>query len=413
VAGEKETPRRVTVVDDDGVCLAMMSRSLRKRGFHVCAYGDPRVALDRLALDLPQAVITDMRMPHMSGLEVVREVRSRLGDQAPPILVVSSDDEEQALEDAFRLGADDYLLKPINEVELAVKLEKALRPTSTEVQTPGAVLPTIPEMIGSWTLLDCIGRGGTACVFTAVKQGTSERCALKVVWPHLTGSTETLLRFRREIDTLSHLEHPRLVRFLESGRHEDFYYYVMSYVPGGTLRARIRKRGPQTPSEALRVVHEVCDPLGYLHGEDLAHRDVKPGNIFFDAHDEVILGDFGLAKRLLDKGITLSEEFVGTPLYLAPEVFRSDQFDHTVDLYALGVCAYEMLLGRPPLEESDSMRLIGRIMNEGLPRLSQAIPDLPTPALDVLERLLASSPADRFQTAAEVQAAAEAARAEL
>ena len=312
---------------------------------------------------------------------------------------------------SFRLGACDYLLKPVNEAELGVKLVRALK-VGSRGEAPRQAAPTIPEKIGPWVLVDCIGRGGTACVFTATRPPSDAQYALKLIWPHLTENTETLLRFRREIDTLSTLLHPGLVRFIESGRHEEFFYYAMSYLPGGTLRARIRRRGPHAPAETLQIVRGIAEPLGYLHDRGLVHRDVKPGNVFFDQDDHVVLGDFGLAKRLLDKGITLSEEFVGTPLYLAPEVFRSDRFDQTVDFYAMGVCAYEMLLGRAVIDEPDSMRLIGRIMNEGLPppatQLSPEKTDTPAELVGLIARLIDPDPTQRPQNAQEVLDALDA-----
>jgi len=398
--------RRLMLVDDDGVCLAMLTRGLEKRGFQVSAFSDPRDAMQSLAALRPIAVITDMRMPHMSGLEVVQEVKARLGAGAPPVLVVSAEGDESILQEAFRVGAVDYLLKPVSEVELGVKLERALRHTSP------LGLTSIAKEIGAWKLEECIGRGGTACVFRASRGGDDVRYALKVVWPHLTGNTETLLRFRREIDTLADLDHPRLVRFVESGRQGDYFFYVMSHVEGGTLRSRIREEGPQTAAVTLDLIEKICDPLAYMHGRGLVHRDVKPSNIFFTAGD-VKLGDFGLAKRLLDRGITLSEEFIGTPLYLAPEVFKRADFDPSVDLYSLGVCAVEMLLGRAPFEEPDSIRLIGTIIDRGLPSPSDLLDDHPPALTGLLERMLAYLPEDRIRSAAELVLAVRATREAL
>jgi DNA-binding response OmpR family regulator len=394
--------RRVMLVDDDGVCLAMLARGLRRRGFVVSTYSDPREAMNCLVDELPDAVVTDMRMPHMTGLEVVQDVHAQLGAKAPPVLVVSADGGEQLLVEAFRLGAADYLLKPVSEVELGVKLSRA-------VSRKGSTL-AIPQQVGEWVLGECVGRGGTAAVFKATRESEPDvTYALKVVWPHLTGNTETLLRFRREIDTLSTLEHPRLVRFVMSGRAEECFYYVMSYVDGGTLRSRIKTRGAHSVKEALDLIEQVAEPLGFMHENGLVHRDVKPGNIFYTA-DDVVLGDFGLTKRTLDRGITLEEEFIGTPLYLAPEVFKSAEFGPTVDFYSLGVCATEMLLGHAVVEERDSMRLIGRILNEGLPTPRELLPDAPEGVKALLERLLSHRPDERPPNAQTLVQAVQAAR---
>jgi serine/threonine protein kinase len=392
--------RRVAIVDDDRVVLAALAKSLTKRGYDVRSYDDPRVAVEALAGDQPLAVITDMQMPYLNGLQVVHEVRKRLGESAPPVIVVSSKDDEATLEEAFKAGAVDYLIKPVNESELAAKLEKAIR----HLGAPNNIRPpsAIPKRIGAYDLIEPIGRGGTAAVFKAKRPGDDNFYALKVVWPHLTVNPEALLRFRREIDVLSELHHPRLVGFVEAGRHDGCFYYVMNHLTGGTLRDRIERNGPGKPEDALDLIASLAEPLGYLHGRGLVHRDLKPGNIFYDGEGHAVLGDFGLAKHEDDHGITLSEEFIGTPLYLAPEVFESDKFDARVDLYALGVCALELLLGRPPLDERDPVRLIARIVNEGFPPVTEVCPGLP-PALEgLLEHLLARDPGTRTRSAAEL-----------
>jgi CheY-like chemotaxis protein len=396
----------VVLVDDDGVCLAMLARGLRKRGFNVAAYSDPRDAVRELRQDRPSAVITDMRMPHMSGLDVVHQVQEILGSEAPPVLVVSADGDESLLNEAFRLGASDYLLKPVSDAELGAKLEKALRTRPTHSGPPA-----IPERMGPWRLGECIGRGGTACVFRATRGGDSTSYALKVIWPHLTQSTETLLRFRREIDTLSTLSHPRMVRFVESGRQEEAYYYVMDHLPAGTLRERIRRAGVCKPSEVLDLLEQVTEPLLYLHAQSIVHRDLKPSNVFYADDGSFVLGDFGLARRLQDHGITLEQEFIGTPLYLAPEVFRSRDFDHSVDFYALGVCALEMLLGGPVLTELDPMSLIGRIMERGLPHPVDLLGgDAPAPLLDLLAEIVCFDSAERLKDGEEIRARSNALR---
>jgi serine/threonine protein kinase len=391
--------RRLCVVDDDKVALTIIAGALRRRGFEVHEFLDPREAMASLATERPVAVITDMQMPHLSGLEVVLEVRRRLGEEAPPVIVVSSVDDEALLEQAFRQGASDYLLKPVNERELAVKVEKAIR----HLHPGGVGAPAhIPRRIGPWELLEPIGRGGTAAVFRSRRAGDDAEYALKVVWPHLTTSTEALLRFRREIDVLSQIDHPNLVKFHESGRHDGCFFYVMEFVRGGTLRDRIEARGPGSEADVLDLLASVAEPLGYLHARGLVHRDVKPGNIFYRQDGSVVLGDFGLAKRQDDHGITIAEEFIGTPLYLAPEVFESDKFDHRVDFYALGMCALELLLGHPPLEETDSVRLIARIVNEGIPTVRELVGNIHPKLAALLERVVARRAIDRPASAQEL-----------
>lgn len=400
---------RIVLVDDDGVCLAMLARGLKRRGFEVCSYSDPRDAVAHLREDRPAAVITDMRMPHLTGLDVVSHVQDALGMDGPPVLVVSADGDEALLNEAFRLGAADYLLKPVSDAELGAKLEKALRTRPTH-EGPSS----IPDRVGQWDLGECIGRGGTACVFRAARAGDPRSYAVKVIWPHLTKSTETLLRFRREIDTLSSNRHPRMIRLIESGRQDNHYYYVMDHLDRGTLADRIRRRGPQSTAHTLQMLEQSAEPLSFLHERGLVHRDVKPSNLFYDDQGDFVLGDFGLARRLGDHGITLEEEFIGTPLYLAPEVFRTRDFDHSVDYYALGVCATEMLLGGPVLAETDPMSMIGRIMDRGLPHPADLLAgEVPESLLDLLGQLTRYAPARRIKDLAQLRAGIAEVREDL
>ena len=279
---------------------------------------------------------------------------------------------------------------------------------STKAALPdrNASFVTIP----GYEIVREVSRGGQGVVYQALQRSTNRTVAIKVIREGNFGDQQSIDRFQREVRVLAQLRHPNIVTIHDSGIAGGHFYYVMSYVEGGTLRDRLREGAAQSVADALDMIEQVAAPLGYMHDRGLVHRDVKPGNVFFTA-ERAVLGDFGLAKRLADRGITLAEEFIGTPLYLAPEVFQTAEFGSTVDFYALGVCAMEMLRGGRVVEEQDSMRLIGRILNQGLPSPKELLPDAPPSVLSLLEALTDRDPGRRPQDAEAVQEAVREARA--
>ncbi len=227
-------------------------------------------------------------------------------------------------------------------------------------------LPVPPPVRGEWPALEEvraafpeleieseIGRGGMAAVFRARQRHLDRLVALKVLVPWLAAEPGFAGRFSREARVLAKLNHPNIVTIHDFGQAGRFFYLLMEYVDGVSLRQAMQA-GRFAPAQVLGLVPKICDALQYAHGEGVLHRDIKPDNILLDARGRVKIADFGIAK-LAGEGepamtLTRSGMRLGTPAYMAPEqVEKPGDVDHRADIYSLGVVLYEMLTGELPL----------------------------------------------------------------
>ncbi len=255
-----------------------------------------------------------------------------------------------------------------------------------------------------------LGQGGMATVYLAHDLKHDRRVAIKVLRPDLA-ATMGAERFEREIQVAARLTHPHILGVLDSGESGGFFYYVMPYVEGETLRDRIARSGELPVTDALRLLGEIAEALAVAHKAGVVHRDIKPENILLSGRHALVM-DFGVAKAVTEASgrqqLTTAGVALGTPAYMAPEQATADpQLDHRVDLYALGVLAYEMLTGHPPFHGLTPQATLAAHVTQAPVPVSQRRPGI-APVLEALiMRCLAKRPADRFQTAEELVAALE------
>src|SRR5436190_23002377 len=202
-----------------------------------------------------------------------------------------------------------------------------------------------------------IGAGGMARVFLAVERHPPRKVAVKVMNPDVS-SSEFRERFIREVELTSRLSHPHIVPILAADEclfvpdgPDGLCYYVMPYIEGESLRARLEREQRLPLEEAVRIALEVGDALSYAHGHGVIHRDIKPENILLSG-DHALVADFGIARAIKNAGVqTLTHAgfILGTPAYMAPEQATGrDVVDARADVYALGCVLYECLTGEPP-----------------------------------------------------------------
>jgi len=255
-----------------------------------------------------------------------------------------------------------------------------------------------------------LGSGGMATVYLAEDLKHHRKVAVKVLRPDLA-ATMGAERFEREIQVAARLQHPHILGVLDSGESDGFFYYVMPYVEGETLRDRISRSGELPVSDALRLLGEITEALAVAHHAGVVHRDIKPENILLSGRHAMVM-DFGVAKAVTEASgrqqLTTAGVALGTPAYMAPEQATADpQLDHRVDIYALGVLAYEMLTGHPPFHGLTPQQTLAAHVTQAPVPVTQRRPGI-APVLDALiMRCLAKRPADRFQTADELVAALE------
>jgi TolB-like protein/Flp pilus assembly protein TadD len=248
-----------------------------------------------------------------------------------------------------------------------------------------------------------LGRGGMGLVWLARDLRHNRQVALKVIRPELA-SVVGAERFGREIQLAAQLQHPNIVPVYESGQCEGTLYYVMPYVEGESLRARLRLEAQLPLEEALQIAGEVADALAYAHAHGVVHRDIKPENILL-ANGHALVVDFGIARAITVAGtdrLTETGLVIGTPAYMSPEQSSGSQaLDGRTDLYSLACVVYEMLAGEPPYTGPSSQAIIAKRFTEPIPHLRTVREEIPARVEQAVTRALAKVPADRFATATE------------
>jgi serine/threonine-protein kinase len=246
-----------------------------------------------------------------------------------------------------------------------------------------------------------LGQGGMATVYLAEDVKHGRKVAVKVLRPEFAAALGHE-RFLREISITARLDHPHILPLLDSGQSGDILYYVMPFVEGESLRDRLARDRQLPVADALQITREVADALGHAHGRGVIHRDIKPDNIMLSGgHARV--ADFGIARAADAAGgekLTLTGLTLGTPTYMSPEQSVGDRdLDGRSDLYSLGCVLYEMLTGEPPYTGSTAQAIIAKRFREPVPRASTLRETIPPAVETSLTRVMAKSPADRFDTA--------------
>lgn len=254
-----------------------------------------------------------------------------------------------------------------------------------------------------------IGSGGMATVYLAEDLRHHRKVAVKVLRPELTISLGAQ-RFLREIDVVAQLQHPNILPLLDSGIAASFLYYVMPYVDGPSLRTRLANQGQLPVNDAVRTLIGVVDALAEAHRHGIVHRDVKPDNVLLTGRHAMVT-DFGVAKAVNEAGgtqiVTSVGITLGTPAYMAPEQAAGDpHIDHRVDIYAVGVLAYEMLTGSPPFSGATPRVLSAHMTDEPEPPRARR-PEIPAALEGVVLKCLQKDPAQRWQSADELLAQLE------
>ncbi|MCP4538754.1 MAG: SUMF1/EgtB/PvdO family nonheme iron enzyme [Chloroflexi bacterium] len=253
--------------------------------------------------------------------------------------------------------------------------------------------------LGKYEILKEIGRGGFAVVYKARDPKLKQVMALKVLHSHLAGDQDVVQRFLGEASKVVQLKHRGIVRIYAVDEDKGIPYIAMDYLPGGTLAKRLS--GEPLPLDgAITIVEQVAAALDHAHNRELVHRDVKPANILFDDEGEAVLVDFGLVKSLAESGLTSKDTMMGTPAYMAPEQANTAaEVDARVDVYALGIVAYEMLTGRVPFEADSPLTVLNAHGKESPPDLCALNKKLDKSVAAVVLKALEKKSEKRYQSA--------------
>jgi serine/threonine protein kinase len=257
----------------------------------------------------------------------------------------------------------------------------------------------IGRKLGQYEVVGLLGRGGMATVYKGYQASLDREVAIKVLPPHPGMDDQFIERFRLEARTIGNLQNPNILPLYDYGTEENILYLVMAYVSGGSLADYLD--GKLDPKRVEKWLREIASGLDFAHRKGVVHRDIKPGNILIDSDGHALLADFGVVKMLASGANLTGTSIVGTPAYMSPEQGQGIDVDGRSDVYSLGVMAYEMLTGQHPYRADTPMQTILKHITDPIPDILQANPDLPTGLGVVIEKVLAKTPQDRYQTAVE------------
>ncbi len=267
----------------------------------------------------------------------------------------------------------------------------------------------VGKLLGTCRLEKLIGQGGMGVVYLAQQVRPARYVAVKVLLPNLTVDSqvykEFLARFQREADVIARLEHINIMPIYEYGEQDGITYLVMPYLPGGSLRDKLAQQPVPPLRDTVNYISQAASALDYAHAQHVIHRDLKPANFLLHNDGRLVLADFGIARIMQESNntaistLTSTGMMLGTPEYMAPEMFTGNLVDYRSDIYALGIILYQLLSGQVPFRGNTFYSIANSHLQDTPPSLHTAHPALPVEIDDIIQTALAKKLDNRFQSA--------------
>jgi len=271
----------------------------------------------------------------------------------------------------------------------------------------------IGTTLDKYEVLQKVGEGGMATVYRGRHATLNRDVAIKVLHPHLSSSSRNRKRFAREARAIEQLHHDNILEIYDySGTDADDCYIITEFVQGDTLTALLHRRG-KLPSEVAALIgRSLAKALSYAHRQGILHRDLKTDNVMLRRDGTVKLMDFGIARFLDESHVTMTGALVGSPAFMSPEQAREDDLDHRSDLFALGTLMFYLVTGHLPFAGSNPSLILKNVIEGNRPNVSELAPTMSARLADIIERLMATHPDERFNGADEVMTALDSCLAE-
>jgi eukaryotic-like serine/threonine-protein kinase len=244
-----------------------------------------------------------------------------------------------------------------------------------------------------------MAQGGMSDIYRAFDLVNRREVVIKIPDPSMIGDPAQFERFQRELEVMTTLNHPAILKGLDSGKYNRIPYLVTQFVDGQSLRKLIETSAPLPPEQAVGLIRKIASGMAYCHKNNVIHRDLKPENILITRDDQPVIMDFGLALTKGAHRVTYSNlsATMGTPDYMAPEQIEGQRGDRRTDVYALGTILYEMLVGKTPFTGDSNMAIMAQHLHGTAQRLDRINP-LVSPQLAAVAAIcLSLPPEDRYE----------------
>jgi len=256
------------------------------------------------------------------------------------------------------------------------------------------------DQLDHYRLENVVASSGMAVIFRATELATGRLVAVKIPHAEVQSDPVLLERFQRELEIGMQLDHPGVIKVLDSGKSGQTYM-AMQWLEGHLLRQILAGQGRLPANRAVRIALQICDCLEHIHGRRIVHRDLKPENIMVDSQDRITIIDFGIAEKTRSRRLTFGQlsDVTGTPEYISPEQVQGNWGDARSDIYALGIMLYEMLTGRLPFAGPNAFAVMNdRLLNHPVPP-REIDPSISPEIEEIVCRALERDPSKRYASA--------------
>ena len=382
----------ILVVDDDVVVSDWIEDALIEKNYLLDKVPTAEAAVEMLEKTRYTVIITDINLPGMGGKEFLQYCKKHTPDSAV-IIITGAPDVNDAVS-LMKNGAFDYLAKPLEPQKLYDCIAKVLQKRIQITLNPfiASLLKSIPP---EYKVIKLISTTDTSVILLVEKE--QKYYAMKTMkYESRNRHTENKLkRFLREAQIMRSINHPNIVKVYNYSFDDNHYPFILTeYVPTSSLTPALIQK--MNFNEKLIFIRTLALALWEVHKQGIIHRDIKPGNIMVTGSGEPKLTDFGIAS-IKDSSLTLTKEILGSPKYMAPEVFLgSRDIDARSDIFSLGIVAYEMLTGTPPFKGRSISHIVHSVCSDDPIRPSEINTEIPEDVDHILAQMLAKDPDNRY-----------------
>jgi len=356
-------------------------------------------------LALLDETLADEQMPtvqaHVDSCVECQKTLEQIEAQDGALEQVAGSLRETSAADTALQDAMDWLKSRTLQDETTIGVEANGESLVLDFLQPSEEPGSLGRM-GQYEIIEVVGRGGMGVVLKANDTKLHRIVAVKVLAPELAANANARKRFLREAQAAAAVSHDHIVT-IHAVEEAQPPYLVMEFIDGVSLKQKIDRQGQLGLKEILRIGQQIATGLAAAHEHGIIHRDIKPANILLqNGIERVQITDFGLARAVDDVGVTRTGEVAGTPQFMSPEQAEGRPVDHRSDLFSLGSVLYTMCTGRPPFRADAAVVVLRRICDDTPRPIREVNPEIPEWLVEIIGRLLAKRPEDRFESAAEV-----------